>query len=160
MPKTPSKSTKSKPLSKRAQWDGFEHQVRALALELGIPETLYDLSKVRKKPGAGSEAWKGHERQFTELLVNAGFAAHRVSRGDDLGVSDVDIIVDDIPTMKVDCKYRAGGWAHHAEVDEAEAKYCTGEGDFLVLPTKGGLEAGSLVSLRSQVFVQIGRAHV
>ena len=75
MPKTPSKSTKSKPLSKRAQWDGFERQVRALALELGIPETLYDLSKVRKKPGAGSEAWKGHERQFTELLVNAGFAA-------------------------------------------------------------------------------------
>ncbi len=107
--------------------------------------------------GRCSDAWKNFERAVAELFQKFGFTkAFRVSRGDDIGVSDTDVKVPDCPGIQVDAKYRKGGWAHHTIFFECEEKYVGDDPDkFLILPTKGGGERGALVTLRLEKLLEL-----
>lgn len=72
--------------------------------------------------GKQSQAWKDLERHAAARLKG-----RRVVRGGDFSVSDVDVIVEDFPALKVDCKYRKSH-AFHALVEEIREKYCSGGG--------------------------------
>ncbi len=107
--------------------------------------------------GRSSDAWKAFERKIAELLRNAGFTqAHRVSRGDDIGVSDTDVKVPEVPFLMVDCKYRQGGWAHETIFEECEKKYVPkGSNKVLILPTKSGKKQGSLSTVRTEFLMEL-----
>jgi hypothetical protein len=102
-----------------------------------------------------SQAWKDHERGVTQDARDAGFTlAYRVLRGDDIGISDVDVILPEIPQARIDCKYTQGGWAHHTKFFDCEKKYVVkGSGQFLILPTKSKGQQGSLSTIRTEVLM-------
>lgn len=102
-----------------------------------------------------SGAWKDFERAIADLARKAGFTqAYRVLRGDDIGESDIDVEIPEVPTARVDCKYRQGGWSHHKIFVECEKKYVK-KGQFLALPTKSGRQNGSFTTIRSEVFFEL-----
>lgn len=104
---------------------------------------------------AKSGAWKDFERAIAETARKFGFTqAHRVLRGDDIGESDIDVSIPEVPAARVDCKYRQGGWSHHKIFVECEKKYVT-KGQFLVLPTKSGRQNGSISSVRTEVLFEL-----
>lgn len=108
------------------------------------------------KKGNTSKAWVSLEKSWEKALKAVGFRAKRISRAADIGRSDHDVNMVDLPNMKSDCKYRVGGWAHHSLFYECEKKYVKkNSSDFLVLPTKAGGETGMLVTLRHDVFADI-----
>lgn len=110
----------------------------------------------KTKSGATSDAWKSLERAWAKALQDAGFKkAKRKSRAHDIGTSTDDVALPEIPNLKSDCKYKNGGWAHHAIFKDCEKKYVQDPNDFLVMPTKAGGEHGFLVTLRSEVFAKI-----
>lgn len=103
-----------------------------------------------------SQAWKDFERSIALEAREAGFGkAFRVCRGDDIGVSAVDVILPEVPFVKIDTKYRGNSFYHHELFFEAEKKYCNKKEDFMLLPTKGGHERSSLISLRTEVFFKL-----
>lgn len=103
-----------------------------------------------------SEAWKNLERSVALDARAVGFVrAFRVCRGDDIGISAVDVIIPEIPFVKIDSKYRRDSFYHHSLFFEAESKYVERNGDFMVLPTKGGRERGSLSTLRTEVLMDL-----
>lgn len=89
-----------------------------------------------------SNAWKALEKKVAELL-----GGERISRADDWGRSDYDVHVPAHPYLKVDCKYRKGGWAHHSVLDEIREKYCKEDGDMAIMVSKSGRKRGEVVSL-------------
>lgn len=102
-----------------------------------------------------SSAWKDFERAIADLARKAGFTqAYRVLRGDDIGESDIDVEIPEVPAARVDCKYRQGGWSHHKIFVECEKKYVR-KGQFLALPTKSGRQTGSFTTIRSEVFFEL-----
>lgn len=106
----------------------------------------------RTPSGKTSDAWKSLERAWAKCLADAGFKnAKRISRAGNIGESDHDVNLPEIPTLKSDCKYKQGGWSHHSIFKECEKKYVKGPGDFLVMPTKSGGEQGFLVTIRGDV---------
>lgn len=137
-------------------WDRFRREVDRLAKELAVPQ-LYKLEKVREKGGKRGDAWKDWERAYTKLLVAGGFTkAERICRGDDLGESDVDILVPEAPLLKVDCKYKVDGWSVRTLFDEVEGKYVAkGTDEFLVLPLKSGGLEGSVSVIRSEKLIEL-----
>lgn len=146
-----------KPVSKTAAWDRFLREVKKLALELQLPQA-YEIKKVvaHEKGRRSNEAWKNFERAMADLFRSVGFdKAERVSRADDLGVSDIDVVIPEIPHVKVDCKYKQDGHVVLTTFEEAEAKYVTAEGDFLVLPLKSGGKEGSISAVRSEVLADL-----
>jgi hypothetical protein len=145
----------AKPAKQAKVWLAFQRAVEKLAKELGVPKQAYTLSKVKSANGKRSEAWKQFERQVAEMAREFDFKAERISRGADLGKSDVDIHVADLPELKIDCKYRLGGWVHHSIFQQAEKLYCTKPGDWLILPTKSGGGSGFFVTLRDRQFFEI-----
>lgn len=150
----PRKSTE--PQNKTEVWKQFQKTVKALAEQMGIPEKRYELSLVREKSGKKSDAWKNHERKTAQAFQTVGFSqAHRVLRGDDIGVSDIDVRIPEVPVAMVDCKYRQDGWAHHSIFMDCEKKYCTKPEEFLVLPTKSGNETGALATVRLEVLASL-----
>ncbi len=99
-----------------------------------------------------SQAWKNLERETAKAL-----GGRRVLRGMDFSQSATDVIVDDFPQLKIDCKYKKNGFSHHSLLDEIEDKYCQ---DILgphvpvaVLVTKSGREVGACVTMRLGEFV-------
>jgi hypothetical protein len=110
----------------------------------------------KTKSGKTSDAWKNLEKAWAKTLETVGFKkAKRISRAGDIGRSDHDVNLPEIPNMKSDCKYKNGGWSFHTIFKECEAKYVKNKSDFLVLPTKSGGEQGFLVTLRGDVFAKI-----
>lgn len=111
-----------------------------------------------------SQAWKNLERETARKL-----GGRRISRGSDFSVSDVDVVVDDFPALRIDCKYRAGGFAHHALVDEIDKKYChvrysVDGGDVVteknkfsspVLVTKSGRQRGEYVTTPIECYAHL-----
>lgn len=148
--------------AKAQLWESFKRQVAVLAKSVGVPEAGYELERVVTRDLRKSQAWKDFERAWTKLAVVFGFAeAERISRGDDLGVSDVDVALPLLPGALVDCKYQAHGWAHHTIFEKCEAKYLKQPGDYIIMPTKAGGKAGSLTTVRSEVFLDLlRRAHM
>lgn len=146
-----------KPLRKppKDAWRHFLRQVTKLAAECGVATTGYKLTKLQPKTGKRSQAWKSFERAIAELAQEAGFAATRVSRGADLGASDIDVRLPRVPELRIDCKYRQDGFSHHSLFEGAENLYCQEPGQWLVLPTKAGQATGSLVTLRSEKFFEL-----
>lgn len=160
LPKQPKlvKPRAPKPLSKQQLWEQFKRLVASAAREVGVPEIAYELSHVSTRDLRKSEAWKDFERAWAKLAVSFGFAeAERISRGDDLGVSDVDVALPLLPGALVDCKYQAHGWHHHTIFERCEAKYLKNPGDFIIMPTKAGGDTGSLTTVRSEVFLDLLR---
>lgn len=150
----PRKTTE--PKNKTEVWKQFQRAVKALADEMGISEKRYELSLVREKSGKKSDAWKYHERKTAQVFQSVGFSqAHRVLRGDDIGISDIDVRIPEVPIAMVDCKYRQDGWAHHSLFLECEKKYCSKPEEFLVLPTKSGNETGALATVRLEVLASL-----
>ena len=110
----------------------------------------------KTKSGRTSDAWKNLERAWAKCLQDVGFGnAKRISRAGNIGESDHDVNLPEIPTLKSDCKYKNGGWSFHTIFKECEDKYVKDPKDFLVLPTKSGGERGFLVTLRGEVFARI-----
>lgn len=77
-----------------------------------------------------SQSWKDLERFAAKRLKG-----DRVVRGGDFSKSDVDVVVDDFPRMRVDCKYRKAH-AFHGLVEEIREKYCKDMGQFPVMVTR------------------------
>lgn len=157
LPKQP-KTPQPKPPTKAQLWEQFKRLVSAAAREVGVPELAYELSHASTRDLRKSEAWKDFERAWTKLAVSFGFVeAERISRGDDLGVSDVDVVLPLLPGALVDCKYQAHGWHHHTIFERCEAKYLKNPGDYIIMPTKAGGDVGSLTTVRSEVFLGLLR---
>ena len=122
-----------------------------------LQKDLKDSTKSAKKSGRRrSDAWKNFERNIALEARKVGFLkAFRVCRGDDIGVSAVDVIIPEIPFVKVDTKYRVDGWSHHSIFSESEKKYCQSKGDFMILPTKAGGDHYSLSTIRTSVLMEL-----
>lgn len=125
-------------------------RLEAAAKELGIPDEAYEFRWARTAGGKGSDAWKAFERATVNQINEVGLTAKRVLRGGDLGESDVDVTIDEVPGLKLDCKFRQSH-GHHSLFLKTEALYVKEPGDFLWMPTKVNGEAGSLVVMRSEV---------
>jgi hypothetical protein len=144
------------PKNKTEIWKQFQKSVKTMAEEMGIPEKRFELNLVRERSGKKSDAWKYHEKKTAQVFNSVGFSkAYRVLRGDDIGVSDIDVRIPEVPTALVDCKYRQDGWSHHTIFAECEKKYCANPEDFLVLPTKAGNETGALATVRLEVLADL-----
>ena len=94
-----------------------------------------------------SSAWKDLERTVAKEL-----GGQRILRGDDFRRSDVDVLVEDFPHFKIDCKHRKGSWKHHSLLKEIKRKYCTSEYQVPVLVTKCRGEHGECVTVPLQAF--------
>lgn len=97
-----------------------------------------------------SDAWKALEKKTAEVL--GGF---RISRADDWGRSDYDVHVPAHPELRIDCKYKKGGFAHHTLLAEVREKYCREDGDVAVLVSKSGRKRGEVVSLSLEDFASL-----
>ena len=94
-----------------------------------------------------SDAWKTLERSAAKVL--GGF---RVTRGADFGISDVDVIVPDFPSLRVDCKRRKQPFAHHRLLSEVKQKYCFKSTDIPLLVTKNHNQRGAVVAIELNDF--------
>ncbi len=74
--------------------------------------------------------WKELEKKTAEALGGV-----RINRSNDYGKSDVDVVIGDIPQLRIDCKYRSRH-AHHSLMEEIREKYCSEPGTWPVLVTK------------------------
>jgi hypothetical protein len=148
---------KAKPPSKAELWKKLLKAVDAAAAELGVHPESFKLAKKRVPTGARhkSDAWKYHERNVRDEANDVGFSATRISRGADLGVSDIDVEIDGLPFLKIDCKYKVDGWVHHTIFEDTEELYCKEPGTWLALPTKVGGAEGSLTTIRTEVFFDL-----
>lgn len=97
-----------------------------------------------------SQAWKNLERETAEVLGGV-----RVLRGDDFSKSDVDVRLDDIPYLKIDCKYRVSH-SHHTLMEEIREKYCDIP-DIPVLVTKHHNQKGAYVTIPLDYFGRLLR---
>ena len=88
-----------------------------------------------------SQAWKSHEK-----AVAKGLGGRRISRADDWGRSDVDVVVADFPMFRIDGKYRQK-FAHHTLLREVKKKYCKDPKSIPLLVTKQARERGAVVSM-------------
>ena len=89
-----------------------------------------------------SQSWKNLERQ-----VAKAFKGRRISRGDDFARMDVDVVLDDLPELRIDAKYRTRH-AHHTFMREIEEKYITDDGQEPVLVTKHHNQTSAYVTVR------------
>jgi hypothetical protein len=137
-------------------WNRFKLETAKLAKTLAIPQA-YTLEKVREKGKKRGDAWKDFEREVTRLFVAGGFTqAERISRGDDLGASDVDILVPENPLLKVDTKYQVDGWSVLTLFEKTEEKYVAKHSsEFLVMPLKAGGTAGSVSVIRTEKLIAL-----
>lgn len=146
---------KPSPKQPKDAWRHFLKQVTRLAVEVGIASNSYRLVKLQHKTGKRSQAWKSFERAIANMAEAAGFEAKRISRGADLGASDIDVRLHRVPELQIDCKYRQDGFSHHSLFEGAERLYCTRPEQWLALPTKAGQATGSLITLRSEKFFEL-----
>lgn len=93
-----------------------------------------------------STAWKNLERQVAKAL-----GGRRISRGDDFARVDVDVVLDDLPELRIDAKYRTKH-AHHTFMKELVRKYCSDEGHEPVLATKHHNQESAFVTVRLEFF--------
>lgn len=151
---TPAKAIK--PLNRTQKWERFIRGVAALAKDLDLPQA-YEVKKVRERGKPRGEAWKDFERAIALAFRDQGFTkADRISRGNDLGESDVDVDVPELPALKVDCKYQVDGWSVMTLFEEVEAKYvASGTSDFLVMPLKSGGKSGSVSVIRTEKLIEV-----
>lgn len=108
--------------------------------------------------GRDSDAWANFERSVADSYKKAGFKkAHRVTRAGNLGESDWDVRVPEIPGIVLDMKYRKRGWPHHTVFkNELHTRYLKGRPErFGVMHTKCGDERGSLVVVELDTWLTV-----
>lgn len=88
-----------------------------------------------------SQAWKRAESAIAKAL-----GGRRISRGDDFSRVDVDVVIDDMPELRVDSKYRQRH-SHHTFVAEIVRKYCTEPNQVPVLVTKHARQESAFVTV-------------
>lgn len=98
-----------------------------------------------------SQAWKNLERQTAKELDG-----RRITRGGNFAVSDVDVVVDAHPELRIDCKYRTSH-SHHSLMAAIERKYCARPGDVPVLVTKHHNQESAYVTIPLQFFGRLLR---
>lgn len=96
--------------------------------------------------GKQSVAWKNLERQVAKALKG-----RRVLRGSDFSHSDVDVILDDLPELRLDAKFRVKH-SHHKFMRELVARYCQAPGQEPVLITKTHHQKSAFVTIRLELF--------
>jgi hypothetical protein len=80
-----------------------------------------------------------------------GFAAERINRSSFESVHDVHL--PEAPMLKIDAKYRVGGWAHHSVFIEQVLQYAKEPYDIPVMVTKAGKQQNDeLACLRLEDF--------
>lgn len=84
-----------------------------------------------------SQQWKALEREAARELKG-----RRVYRGANFAESALDVEVEDLPSLKVDAKYRIRH-AHHSLLEEIRKKYCVLKTDIPVLVTKSHRQRGA-----------------
>ena len=97
-----------------------------------------------------SQAWKDLERATAKALGGC-----RILRGGDFSERAPDVAIPDHPHLRIDCKYRSGGFAHHSLLKECRDKYCKEAGDVAIIVTKGRSERGAVVSLSIEDFAKL-----
>ena len=100
--------------------------------------------------GKRSTSWKDLEKLVAQELKGT-----RVQRGADFSRSDVDVIVPDFPTLRVDAKYRQATWSHHKYLAEVKTKYSRDDLDIPILATKNHNERGAVISIYLSDFAAI-----
>lgn len=93
-----------------------------------------------------SQAWKGLERLVAKVL-----GGRRISRGDNFAREDVDVVLEDLPELRIDCKYRTRH-AHHTHLKEIIRKYASEPGQEPVLVTKHHNQPSGYVTIRLEFF--------
>lgn len=93
--------------------------------------------------------WKELEKKTAVALGGV-----RINRAADYGVSDVDVVLGGIPSLRIDCKYRARH-AHHSLVEEVREKYCTGPGMWPVVVTKHHSSRREYVTIDLALFAEL-----
>lgn len=89
-----------------------------------------------------NQRWKALERQWAEVLVNYNMEAHRITRADNYAKSDFDVLTEEAPWLKSDCKYSVQKWRSNTLLDTIRKKYCKDKGDQPVLLCKSKGEHG------------------
>jgi hypothetical protein len=84
-----------------------------------------------------SSQWKALEREAAAELKG-----RRVHRGANFAVGAVDVELEDLPSLKVDAKYKTRH-AHHSLLEEVRRKYCAEASDIPVLVTKSHHQRGA-----------------
>lgn len=110
----------------------------------------------KTKSGRQSQAWKGAER-----LVATVLRGRRISRGDNFAREDVDVVVEDMPELRIDAKYRTRH-AHHTFMREIQEKYITEPGQEPVLVTKHHRQESAYATVRLEFLgelLDIARAY-
>jgi len=110
----------------------------------------------KMKSGRQSQAWKNAEKQAALALKG-----RRVLRGSDFSQSDVDVIIDDLPELRVDVKFRTRH-AHHTFMREIQEKYITEPGQEPVLVTKHHRQESAFATVRLEFLgelLDIARAY-
>lgn len=98
-----------------------------------------------------SKRWKALEKRTAQRLEG-----QRVLRGADFSKSDVDVILDLHPELKVDAKaYKR--FAHHTLVREIQKRYCRGDGHIPVLVTAEPRQRDPYVTIPLSFFAQLLR---
>jgi hypothetical protein len=100
-----------------------------------------------------SQRWKNLERATAEAL-----GGKRVVRGADFSVSDVDVKLDDLPWLKIDCKVRKSH-SHHSLLEEVSRKYCKSPEDEPLLVTKHHNQSGAYVTMSLKLFGRMVEAY-
>lgn len=93
-----------------------------------------------------SQAWKNLER-----LVAKALKGKRISRGDDFARMDVDVVVPDLPELRIDAKYRTRH-AHHTFMKEIVEKYIDKDEQEPVLVTRHHHQKSAYVTVRLEFF--------
>lgn len=118
------------------------------------PVAVTKVTAIRKPKAVKSKAWVGLEYKIADLLKEYGFKAYRVLRGKFESVDDVHI--KECSHIKIDAKYRQGGWAHHKVFVEQVEQYRSDEADIVVMITKsGGLKNDELACMKLRDFASI-----
>lgn len=96
-----------------------------------------------------SQAWKDLER-----LVAKALKGKRISRGDDFARMDVDVVVPDMPELRIDAKYRTRH-AHHTFMKEIAEKYIEHDWQEPVLVTRHHHQKSAYVTVRLEFFATL-----
>lgn len=92
--------------------------------------------------------WKELEKKTAVSL-----GGKRINRAADYGESNVDVVLDDMPGLRIDCKYRQRH-AHHALVEEIRSKYCK-DNEYPVLVTKHARSQREYVTVDLELFAKM-----
>lgn len=95
------------------------------------------------------KAWKKLERKIGKLL-----GGERIKRMGDFSQSATDVLLHDLPNLRIDCKLRKK-FKHHALFEEIKERYCKSDDDEPLLITKEYGKYTYLVTVDAHFFKEL-----